>query len=742
TLTENENNFIASAFGGEGRTGLALLDLSTGEFQAAEEDTRSIEQLLAGLPVREAVIPDTQDSTGALIARTLPGCCRELLPAFEFSEEEARRTLLAHFGTPGLDCFGMDDRPLAVTAAGTLLAYVRRLRGGGLDHVTGIRLLAPSDTLFLDPETLRNLEIFEPLRGDAPEAALIGHIDRTRTAAGGRLLRRWLLRPSRILSLIESRLEAVDSLASQPAQLQRLRETMRGLPDIERILARITAGKAGPRDLLSLAEALERAPSVADACDGKYAPLVTEAASALSSQTGALGLIRTGIDPGAPPHLRDGGVIQRGFDKPLDDLIDEAEGGKRWIAALQESERKRTGIPSLKVGFNKVFGYYIEVSRAHLEKIPPDYIGRQTLVNSQRYVTEALKVREQAILSADSRRIELERDIFGRICSDIASESPAILGIARFAALLDVLSSLADCASDRDWCRPVITESDDLVISGGRHPVVEDLAGSGFIPNDLVLRPGERQLLVITGPNMGGKSTYIRQAALIAILAHAGSFVPASRAHIGILDRVFTRVGSSDNLARGQSTFLVEMAETAKILHQCTSKSLVLLDEIGRGTSTLDGLSIAQAVTEYLVENPGRRPKTLFATHYHELTALAERYPRVHNLRVDVKEWGDEILFLYRIVEGAGDKSYGIHVAKLAGLPQTVVDRARSILETLERNRPDPDGSGSTGGQLPLFERPDPVREAIAAIDPDRITPLEALALISRLRAELLKNAD
>jgi len=743
TLSEKENNYIASAVSGGGRTGLALLDVSTGEFQAAEEETPAIEQLLAGLPVREAIVPDSPGGRGALPSRAAGDLPCELLPAFEFSEEEGRRVLLSHFGTSGLECFGIEDRPLAVAAAGALLAHVLRLRGGGLDHVTGIRLIVPDDTLFLDHETLRNLEIFEPLRGDAPEAALIGHVDRTRTAAGGRLLRSWLLRPSRVVRLIEERLDAIESLTTQPARLKRLCEAVRGLPDIERILSRITAGKAGPRELLSLADALERAPAIADACDGSEAALITDAAGALRLQTDALRLIRNGIDPGGPPHLRDGGVIRRGFDDALDGLIDDTEGGKRWIASLQESERERSGIPSLKVGFNKVFGYYLEVSRAHLDKVPPDYIGKQTLVNSQRYITETLKEREQAILSADARRIELEREIFERICAGIAAESTPVLAIARSAALLDVFSSLAECAVERDFCRPSITESNDLVISAGRHPVVEDLAGSAFIPNDLVLRPDERQLLIITGPNMGGKSTYIRQAALIAILAQAGSFVPASRAQIGILDRVFTRVGSSDNLARGQSTFLVEMAETAKILHQCTSRSLVLLDEIGRGTSTLDGLSIAQAVAEYLVEDETRRPKTLFATHYHELTALADRYPRVHNLRVDVKEWGEAIIFLYRIVEGAGDKSYGIHVAKLAGLPDAVVERARTILETLERERQgSPASPGLPGRQISLFERPDPLREALAGVDPDRITPMEALELISRLRAVLSETLD
>jgi len=450
---------------------------------------------------------------------------------------------------------------------------------------------------------------------------------------------------------------------------------------------------------------------------------------------GALDIISRGIDPGCPPHLRDGGFIRRGFREDFDLLLGESEEGKSWIARLQESERERTGISSLKVGYNKVFGYFIEISRIHDAKVPPDYVTKQTLVSSQRYVTRELKEREQAILHADARRIELEREIFETICDSVSRDSEAIQRMASAIATIDVLSALADVAIERSYCRPEINDAGDLVITDGRHPVVEIISGKNFIPNDLELRSTEKSFMIITGPNMGGKSTYIRQAALIALLAHAGSFVPAARASICLLDRIFTRIGSSDNLARGQSTFLVEMGETAKILRNCTSRSLVILDEIGRGTSTLDGLSLAWAVSEFLIENDTRRPKTLFATHYHELTRLTERYPNAHNLRVDVREWGDHIIFLYKIREGASDRSYGIHVARLAGLPDAVVRRAGEILGSLEEEEADfalPERASSE--QTSLFEESNALRDTLQHLDIDTLTPLAAIKILADLK--------
>ncbi len=734
-LPDNENNFILSVKSEGAGVGFAFMDLSTGEFRAGEDETGSVESIIAGIPVREAIVPEGSNGSAEFTRGLFPGCPIDTPPSFEFSEGEARRMLTGHFGVPELTCFGLEEEPLALSAAGALLAYVKQLRRSGLEHVTAIRRIVSSDTLFLDQETLRNLEIFEPLRGNTDETTLVHNIDRTRTAAGGRELREWLMRPSRDARLIEERLDSIEAFTGNKSILRRLRDVLEGMPDIERILSRIATGKAGPRELLSLTSALERIPAVAGICAEIKADAIRKAVSDMSTPVEANGLVEKSIVPDCPSHMRDGGFIRRGFNPELDKLIDDSEGGKSWIASLQKTERERTGIPTLKVGFNKIFGYYIEVSKIHQDKVPDDYIGKQTLVNSQRYITGDLKERESSILTAESHRVEMEREIFAGICADIAAESAGMRKIAAAISRVDTLSSLADLALDRDYCRPEMNDSLDLVITAGRHPVVENLSGTNFIPNDLVLRPDERQLLIITGPNMGGKSTYIRQAALISIMAHMGSFVPASRVEIGIMDRIFTRVGSSDNLARGKSTFLVEMAETARILHGCSSRSLVLLDEIGRGTSTLDGLSIAWAVTEYLVEDEGRRPKTLFATHYHELTDLAARFGQIHNVRIAVKEWGDSIVFLYHIEEGKSDRSYGIHVAQLAGLPSSVVDRAGNILEMLERDTTGPEmGSISVERQMNLFHPADELRDKLNSLEIDHLTPIQALEFLAGLK--------
>lgn len=733
TLDERENNYIVSIVERGGRFGFAALDVSTGEFSAGEEERAGAERALGAFRFREAIVPAGDAGVRSLAAALSPGCAIDERDAAAFDGGAA--ALRTHFRVGDLSCFGVEDRQIAAAAAGALLAFVGELRQSDLPHVTSLRLVVPEEHLFLDGETLRNLEIFEPLRGNAPETTLIHHIDRTATALGARELRRRLMRPERRKQAIESRLDAIGALAADQRVLRELAARLRRFPDIERLLARITARKAGPRDLLALAEAIDRLPAIAELARRVRSEAVAAAAGALAPPAAAREAIERGIEPNAPAHLRDGGVIRRGWSDQLDRLIEESESGRAWIARLQESERERTGIGSLKVGYNRVFGYYIEISRANESRVPADYIGKQTLVSSQRYVTPALKEREQAILTAESRRVGLEREIFDEICAAVARESAAIQSAARGIADIDVLSALAIVALERGYCRPAIDEGGAFSISEGRHPVVELIPGVQFIPNDTELHPETSRFLLITGPNMGGKSTYIRQTAVIALLAHAGSWVSASRATIPLLDRIFTRVGSSDNLARGQSTFLVEMGETAKILHQCTSRSLVILDEIGRGTSTLDGLSIAWAVSEYLLDERGPRPRTLFATHYHELTSLAARYPHARNLRVEVREWGDEIIFMHAILEGASDRSYGIHVASLAGLPEAVVRRAREILAELERGKTAaPVREPSPGRQTDLFERPDEIRNMLKKLEIERLTPLDAMRILSDLR--------
>jgi DNA mismatch repair protein MutS len=735
TLVERENNYIISMDERSGRTGFAMLDVSTGEFSAGEDVTPMIEQALAGTRLREAIIPQGGVSLRARLEALDARATIDERPPYEFEERSARATLRSHFGVGDLTCFDLEGRPLAVAAAGALLAFVKELRQNDLVHIAGIRLFVPGDSLFLDAETLANLEIFEPLRGNAPETTLIHHLDRTETAAGARELRKRLMHPSRKAAAIQRRLDAIGALLSDHTALRALRGSLKRFADIERLLSRITTRRAGPRELLGLAEALERVPAIAAAAGRFRSDAIDESVRDLSLPVPSLDVIRRGIDPASPPHLREGGVIRAGYREDLDTLVREAADGKSWIARLQESERERTGIPSLKVGYNKIFGYYLEVSRAHDEKVPENYVAKQTLVSSQRYVTEELKTREQAIISADARRVALEREIFDAICGTVSRDSGTIQRIAGAVASLDVLSSFATIALEHAYCRPEINETGELIVSEGRHPVVERISGKDFIPNDIELRSNEKSFIILTGPNMGGKSTYIRQAALIALLAHAGSYVPATRASVSLLDRIFTRVGSSDNLARGQSTFLVEMGETAKILNSCTDRSLVILDEIGRGTSTLDGLSIAWAVSEFLVEGDGPRPKTLFATHYHELTRLADRFPHVRAMRVEVREWGDQIVFLYKIHEGASDRSYGIQVARLAGLPGSVIRRAGEILAGLEREKMVEMRPGiDPPRQASLFSDRDRLREELQHIDINAITPLDALKVLAELK--------
>jgi DNA mismatch repair protein MutS len=734
TLHEKENNYIASLQHEDPMCGFAILDLSTGEFLAGEEELTVVEGMLGAYDVREMLIPEGLSLDQSFFASG-NHCSVEPIPSFRFLEDEGAVTLSSHFGVDDFTCFGLEGKPLGVGAAGALLGYVKELRQSDLDHISSLRLLTSSESLFLDRETVRNLELFEPIRGDSPGTTLIEHIDRTKTSMGARELRQWLKHPSRDIAVVEKRLDGVGAFHEQQIPLRETRQKLSRYPDIERLLSRITTGKAGPRELLSMADAFSRLPDISAACREPGSELIEQSRRVIDSPPPVQDLVERSIETESPPHLRDGGVIRKGFDTELDALIRESEEGRQWIVSLQETERKRTGIQSLRVGYNKVFGYYIEISRAHDDKVPDDYSCKQTLVSSQRYVSRELKEREQAILTAESRRIELEREIFSRVCREISRHSQAVQETARAVATIDLLSSLADLALERKYHRPEINESDDLVIMEGRHPVVEVISGKNFIPNDCVIRPGDKQLHIITGPNMGGKSTYIRQAALISIMAHMGSFVPASRAVIGLMDRIFTRVGSSDNLAKGQSTFLVEMTETAKILHSCTSHSLVILDEVGRGTSTLDGLSIAWAVTEYLLDNERARPKTLFATHYHELTHLAERYNHMQNLHVEVKEWGDNILFLYKIRSGASDRSYGIHVARLAGLPDRVIDRAKEILIGLENDSATPrlGRTVATVEQTSLFNDSNHLREKLDSVDINNLTPVEALNFLSGL---------
>jgi DNA mismatch repair protein MutS len=741
--------------GTEIQYGVALLDLSTGEFTTAEYDGPDAAQRLgdeiAILKPRELVVP-----SGAALPATVSGAgiTMTTVDGWAFDHETAGRMLLQQLKAGGLEGFGLDGHPASVSAAGALVHHLRGTQKVDLAHVTRISFRQRTDALLVDPTTLEHLEVLEGSEGER-EGSLLAELDRTMTSIGSRQLRSWLLRPLVAIEPIRDRLDAVEELAFRATERGKFREAIKPVQDLERLLSRAALGTAGPRDLVGLKQSLAVLPRLRTVLADCQSPLVQSLLAQLDDLTDVRDDIeRTLIDD--PPALgRDGGFIRDGRDPEIDELRRISRSGKQVIAEMEERERVRTGIGSLKVRYNRVFGYYIEVSKSNLHAVPADYQRKQTIAGGERFVTPALKEYEEKVLGADERILERELDLLTALRGGVAAEAIRIQASARAVAALDVLAALADVASLHNYTKPHVHDGDELSVVDGRHPVVErrtSLAGpsptrtDGFVPNDITLNGTTCQLMILTGPNMGGKSTYLRQTALLCLMAQAGSFVPAKSAKIPLIDRVFARVGASDNIARGQSTFMVEMQETANILHQATSRSLVVLDEIGRGTATFDGLSIAWAVAEYLATHPRTRPKTLFATHYHELTDLADATPGVVNFHVAAREWKDDIVFLRKIVPGRSDRSYGIQVARLAGLPPTVIARAREILQALEQDELSRGGRPSLSGtptdprrQLGLFQAPieDPVRDALAAVDVDRLTPLEALTLIADLKKQL-----
>jgi DNA mismatch repair protein MutS len=733
--------------------GVALLDLSTGEFSAAEyagaDGMQALGDELAVLKPREILVPGPDDGSGTpipLIAAS--GLPTTPIDPWTFEADSARRTLLEQLRVGSLEGFGLDGHPAAVAAAGALVHHLRSTQKVDLAHVRSIAYRQRADALLIDPTTLKHLEILEGSEGGR-EGSLLDELDRTVTSVGSRLLRSWLLRPLVALEPMRDRLDAVEELAFRTTERGKFRDAIKAVQDLERLVARAALGTAGPRDLVGLKHSLGVVPRVRTVLAELQAPLVCSLLAALDD----LPDIRSTIDAtlvDEPPALaRDGGFARDGVDRELDELRAISRSGKQVIAEMEERERARTGIASLKVRFNRVFGYYIEISKSNLHAVPPDYHRKQTIAGGERYITPALKEYEEKVLGADERILERELDIFERLRTRVGAEAPRIQATARALATLDVLAALAEDAAVNNYIKPHVHDGDELAVVDARHPVVErrTISGDAFVPNDITLNSGTCQLIILTGPNMGGKSTYLRQTALLCLMAQAGSFVPARSAKVPLIDRIYARVGASDNIARGHSTFMVEMQETANILHTATSKSLVVLDEIGRGTATFDGLSIAWAVAEFLATNPKVRPKTLFATHYHELTDLADATPGVVNFHVSAREWKDDIIFLRKIVPGRSDRSYGIQVARLAGLPSAVIDRAREILTALERDELTRGGRPSVSGtrsdpqrQLALFQAAaadDGLRRKLAAIDVDHMTPMEALALVAELKKEL-----
>ena len=733
--------------------GVALLDLSTGEFSAAEyagaDGMQALADELAVLKPREILVPALDEGRG----RAIPLIAASGLPttpidSWTFELDSARRTLLDQLRAGSLEGFGLDGHPAAVAAAGALVHHLRSTQKVDLAHVRSIAYRQRADALLIDPTTVKHLEILEGSDGGR-DGSLLAELDRTVTSVGSRMLRAWLLRPLVALEPIRDRLDAVEELAFRTTERGKFRDAIKAVQDLERLVARAALGTAGPRDLVGLKHSLGVIPRVRTVLDELRAPLVCSLLSALDDLPDIRGMIESTLIDEPPALARDGGFARDGVDRELDQLRAISRSGKQVIAEMEERERARTGIASLKVRYNRVFGYYIEISKSNLHAVPPDYHRKQTIAGGERYITPALKEYEEKVLGADERILERELDIFERLRTAVGAEAPRVQATARALATLDVLAALAEDAAVNNYIKPHVHDGDDLTVVDARHPVVERRAASGdaFVPNDITLNAGTCQLIILTGPNMGGKSTYLRQTALLCLMAQAGSFVPARSAKVPLVDRIYARVGASDNIARGHSTFMVEMQETANILHTATSRSLVVLDEIGRGTATFDGLSIAWAVAEFLATNAKVRPKTLFATHYHELTDLADATPGVVNFHVSAREWKDDIIFLRKIVPGRSDRSYGIQVARLAGLPRTVIDRAREILTALERDELTRGGRPSVSGtrsdpqrQLGLFQAPaadDGLRRKLAEVDVDHMTPMEALALLAALKRDL-----
>jgi DNA mismatch repair protein MutS len=754
-LDAREPAFIMAVASRADIIGVALLDLSTGEFTAAEytgpEGLQTLADEVALLKPREILVAAGDNGStpahGPIMAAGLP---MTSVDGWTFDPESARRTLLDQLRVSGLEGFGLDGHSSAVSAAGALVHYLRATQKVDLAHVRTIGYRQRADALVIDPTTLRHLEIVEGAEGDRG-GSLLDELDRTVTAVGSRMLRSWLMRPLVALEPIRDRLDAVEEFAYRTTERGKFRDAIKSVQDLERLVSRAALGTAGPRDLVGLTRSLAIVPRVRTILSEVRAPLAQSIVSELDDVADVRDLIESTLIEEAPALARDGGFVRDGVDPELDEIRTISRSGKQVIAEMEERERARTGITSLKVRFNRVFGYYIEISKSNLRNVPPDYHRKQTIAGGERFITPALKEYEEKVLGADERILERELQIFEDLRVRVGAEAPRIQATARALATLDILSALAEAAAVNNYIKPHVHDGDEMSVVDARHPVVERRAaavGEPFVPNDVTLNGTTHQLVILTGPNMGGKSTYLRQTALLCVMAQAGSFVPAREAKLALVDRIFARVGASDNIARGQSTFMVEMQETANILHSATTRSLVVLDEIGRGTATFDGLSIAWAVAEFLATNPRIRPKTLFATHYHELTDLADATPGVVNFHVAAREWKDDIIFLRKIVPGRSDRSYGIQVARLAGLPPPVIKRAGEILAALERDELTRGGRPSVSGtpsepqrQLGLFQAPpatrsDELRDKLAAVDVDRLTPIDALTLLAELKKE------
>jgi DNA mismatch repair protein MutS len=754
-LNQRENNYLAALAlpsalaNGEDVVGFSLIDVSTAEFSVSEFPLRQLpEQVATSHPSELLVQKRDAVAIEQLLRKSLKGITTKV-EDWIFNYDYARELLLTHFRTHSLKGFGIEEFTTGIVAAGAIMNYLQETQRTNLLHIRKITPFSAGDHIVLDPATKRNLELAASMEGGT-DGSLISVLDKTETPMGGRLLKRWLTQPLKKVEAIRERLDAVAELTQLKDAREHLKESLSRIGDLERLTSRVCTARAAPRELIAIRMMLLEIEQLREALSAVTVPALAELRESMVPLPEVSTLIATSIEDEPSATIAQGGVIRKGYNRELDELRQLSRSGKQWIVDLQKQERDRTGIPSLKVGFNNVFGYYIEVTNTHAQKIPVDYIRKQTLTNAERYITPELKEYEERILHAEEKTLVLETELFEQVRLRIAEHAEAIQNNARLVATLDCLLCFAVTAVEYGYVCPDVNDSLTLQIVEGRHPVIEQLLppGETYTPNSTLLDTTDNQILIITGPNMSGKSSYLRQTGLIVLMAQVGSFVPATKATIGVVDKIFTRVGASDNIATGESTFLVEMNEAANIVNTATTRSLILLDEVGRGTSTFDGISIAWALTEYLHEHVGAR--TLFATHYHELNELADLYPRIKNLKVEVREYGDKVIFLHKVTPGFADHSYGIQVAQMAGLPAEVTERAKTILRNLEgteltvhnqdenKERRAKGRVAPTEIQMTLFDiRDDSLHEELRKIDVNKLTPLEALQKLAELKEKL-----
>jgi len=749
-LDHKNNNYVASIFLQNENVGISFADISTGEFYAYEIHQSFLEEQIHHINAAEILISKEQKGILEPIieAQNLPVRVTKV-EEWIFDLDYANDILLEQFKTKTLKGFGIENLTFGKVAAGVVLNYLKETQKGKLNHLNSVSLYNPSDYMMLDASTRRNLEISFTMQEGKREGSLISILDKTETPMGGRLLKKWINAPLKKLEPILQRQESIEEFFKNSKLRENLQSELKEIGDIERLISKVCTGRANPRELVNLKTSLKKIPLLKQLLDQAESNNIGKINNRLNDLENIVEKLELSISDNPPLSITDGGIIRTGFSPELDEIRDISSNAKTWIANMQKDERERSKIPSLKISFNRVFGYYIEISNTHRDKIPENYIRKQTLVNSERYITPELKEYEEKVLNAEDSISNLEYNLFNEIRNYVAAETEAIQENAKLIAMLDAYLSFAECADAYNYVKPEINELDKIEITNGRHPVVEQILSHGnkFTPNDSNLSNDDTQIVLLTGPNMAGKSVYLRQVGLLVLLAQIGSFIPVESATIGLIDRIYTRVGASDNITAGESTFLVEMQEAANILNNATSKSLILFDEIGRGTSTFDGISIAWSITEYLHDNPNVAAKTLFATHYHELNEMAELFPRIKNYKVDVREYGDKVIFLHKVTPGGADHSYGIQVAQMAGLPLFVINRAKEILENLEGKELTPyelkkakleKNKNSDDSQFSLFEvKDDAIRKEISNLSINEITPMDALNKLNSLKRKI-----